>query len=142
VLEFNVRLGDPEAQALLMRWRGDVAEALRAAAAGRVPHRLEWTPDPAACIVLASRGYPASPVTGDTIEGLDSAEQDGAVVFHAGTREQGGRIVTSGGRVLGVTAAGASLHTALDRAYAAAARIRFEGMQYRRDIGKMGLPRW
>src|SRR6185312_12716497 len=135
VLEFNVRLGDPEAQALLHRIEGGFLEALEFVAGGeRV--KLQWSKDPSVCVVLASKGYPEAAVTGDRITGLAETQQNGAVVFHAGTKtNEQGDLVTAGGRVLGVTASGATLRAAIDGAYAAAAKISFPGMQFRRDIG-------
>jgi phosphoribosylamine---glycine ligase len=142
VLEFNVRLGDPEAQALLHRIESGFLEALEFVAGGeRV--KMQWSKDPSVCVVLASKGYPEAAVTGDTITGIADAEQSGAVVFHAGTKRNGrGDLVTAGGRVLGVTASGAALATAIDNAYAGAAKISFAGMQFRHDIGAKGLARW
>lgn len=141
VLEFNVRMGDPETQPLMMRLESDWGEALMAAAKGGLePDSLQWSPEPATCVVMAAEGYPGTPKTGQKISGLDSVT--GAVVFHAGTRRSGDDIVTSGGRVLGVTARGADLKTSIDRAYAAVAQIHFDGMQYRRDIGAKGLRRY
>jgi phosphoribosylamine--glycine ligase len=141
VLEFNVRLGDPEAQPLMMRLESDWGEVLLAAARGSLSmDRLEWSPDPATCVVLASGGYPGSFETGKTIEGIDTVED--AVVFHAGTRQEGDRLVTAGGRVMGVTARGKDLKASIERAYKAVGRVRFEGMHYRRDIGVKGLRRY
>jgi phosphoribosylamine--glycine ligase len=141
VLEFNVRMGDPETQPLMMRLESDWGEALMAAARGALkPEALKWSPEPATCVVLASAGYPGTPQTGQTISGLDDVSN--AVVFHAGTRRIGDDIVTAGGRVLGVTARGANLKQSIDRAYAAVSRIHFDGMQYRRDIGVKGLERY
>jgi phosphoribosylamine--glycine ligase len=136
VVEFNVRFGDPETQALLMRMDGDLVPLLDGAARGRLdPVRaLEWR-DAAVCVVLASGGYPRSYATGRPITGLEALAGDpDLVVFHAGTRRAGAGFVTAGGRVLGVTARGATVGAARERAYAACERIRFEGMQLRRDI--------
>jgi len=143
VLEYNVRLGDPETQALLHRMEGDFVSLIRSAAEGCVdPVHLRFRPDPSVCVVLAAAGYPGKPRTGDTITGIEEAERRGAVVFHAGTRLAEGRLVTAGGRVLGVTAGGPTLGEATARAYRACEAIHFEGMQYRRDIGSKGLRRW
>jgi phosphoribosylamine--glycine ligase len=143
VLEFNVRLGDPETQCLLHRLRGDFGQVLAKAAAGRLAEAsLEVRPEPSVVLVLAAHGYPGKVRTGDAIHGLDEAESAGATVFHAGTKEADGQIVTAGGRVLGVTASGASLRNALDNVYAAASQIHFDGMQYRTDIGRRGLARY
>lgn len=141
VLEFNVRMGDPETQPLMMRIESDWGAALMAAATGGLrEEHLRWSPEPAACVVLASGGYPRDYATGLPISGVD--EVGDAVVFHAGTKRVGGELVTAGGRVLGVTARGADLRTALDRAYAGAARIHFSGIHYRKDIGFRGLRRY
>ena len=141
VLEYNVRLGDPETQALLYRMEGGFAETILAATEGRLDSaRLRIGAGASACVVLAAAGYPGKVRSGDVIEGLDEVE--GATVFHAGTRREGDRIVTAGGRVLGVTGRGESLRAALDAVYGAVRPIRFEGMQYRRDIGQKGLKRY
>jgi phosphoribosylamine--glycine ligase len=140
VLEFNVRLGDPETQPLMLRLESDWGEVLMAAAKGALPAGLQWNPDPATCVVLASAGYPGKYPTGRTITGLDNVSD--AQVFHAGTEREGDDIVTAGGRVLGITALGSTLRESIDRAYAAVDRIHFEGMQYRKDIGAKGLRRW
>ena len=136
VLEFNCRLGDPETQAIVARMDFDLAEVLADLDAGRLdPAKLRWKPGASICVVLASGGYPGKFESGKKIEGLTDAEQiTGVKVFQAGTKREGDSIVTSGGRVLGVTAAAASLEMALDRAYQAAAKIRFGGMHYRKDI--------
>jgi phosphoribosylamine---glycine ligase len=136
VLEFNVRLGDPEAQALMYSFEGDLAEFLNGdASAG------SWR-SPSACVVLAAQGYPDKPRTGDVISGVPEAESTGATVFHAGTKREGNSLLTNGGRVLGVTAGGLILQAALDKAYRAVEEIHFDGMHYRRDIGQKGLRRW
>ncbi len=141
VLEFNVRMGDPETQPLMMRLESDWGEALMAAARGELrDDALEWSPDPATCVVLAAAGYPGTPKTGDRISGLDAVH--GAQVFHAGTKRDGDEIVTAGGRVLGVTARGVDLRDSINRAYAAVTQIQFDGMQFRKDIGAKGLRRW
>jgi phosphoribosylamine--glycine ligase len=141
VLEFNVRLGDPETQPLMMRLESDWGEVLLAAARGSLNmDRLDWSPEPATCVVLASGGYPGAFEAGKIIEGIEAVE--GAVVFHAGTKQNGDRLVTAGGRVLGVTARGLDLKASIDLAYNAVGRIQFEGMHYRRDIGVKGLRRY
>jgi len=143
VLEFNVRLGDPETQPILHRLDGDFAEVLDAAASGELRRaKLIWKPAPSVCVVLCTRGYPGEAATGDVIEGIAEAEATGAVVFQAGTARRDQNLVTSGGRVLGVTASGACLQSAIDNAYSAVRKIHFDGMQYRRDIGAKGLKRW
>lgn len=138
VLEFNCRLGDPETQAIVARMNFDLAEVLEDVASGNLtPSKLHWKPGASACVVLASGGYPGKFLTGKRIEGLSRAEQiAGVKVLHAGTKRVGDEIVTSGGRVLGVTSVGPTLGAALGSAYAAAERIRFEGMHYRKDIGR------
>lgn len=137
VLEFNCRLGDPEAQAILARLDFDLAEVLSDVAVGRLdPAKLRWKPGASACVVLTSGGYPGKFEKGKRIEGLTAAEQiNGVKVLHAGTKLSGEIVVTNGGRVLGVTAAAATLHDALASAYEAASRVHFEGMHYRKDIG-------
>ncbi len=141
VLEYNARFGDPETQAVLPRLRSDLLDLLEAATrpGGLAGVEPEWTDDWAVTVVLASRGYPESSSSGDPIAGLDEAE--GVEVFHAGTAERGGEIVTAGGRVLGVTGLGATPGEARDRAYAAAERIRFDGRQLRSDIAARAVDR-
>jgi phosphoribosylamine--glycine ligase len=142
VLEFNVRLGDPETQPIMYRMQSDLAPLLLAAARGALSGaRLEWSPGPSVCVVLASGGYPGTFVAGKAIEGIEAAEATGATVFHAGTRQGILGLETAGGRVLGVTASGPDLAAAIDRAYAAAHLIHFDGMHYRTDIGRKGLRR-
>jgi phosphoribosylamine---glycine ligase len=137
VLEFNCRLGDPEAQAILARADFDLAEILSDVAAGRLdPSKLRWQPGASACVVLTSGGYPGKFESGKRIDGLTSLEQiTGVKALHAGTKLVGDTVVTNGGRVLGVTATGKTLEAALASAYDAAAKIHFEGMHYRKDIG-------
>lgn len=141
VVEFNARLGDPETQVLMHRMASDFAEPLFAAAHGALEETpLDWKADPSVCVVLAAAGYPGSVRTGDRINGLDLVRD--AVVFHAGTKPDGNTVVTAGGRVLGVTAGGATLDAAIHNAYAEAGKIHFAGMHYRKDIGRKGLKRW
>ncbi len=136
VVEFNARMGDPEAQPILLRMKSDLVVALDAALAGRLDQvEIEWDRRTALTVVLASEGYPDAPRKGDAIEGLAVDEMEDAMVFHAGTANRDGTIVTSGGRVLGVTALGDSVKIAQRRAYQVAETIRFDGMHYRRDIG-------
>jgi phosphoribosylamine--glycine ligase len=137
VLEFNVRLGDPETQALMVALGDGLVDALVGAAEGNLQvERFEGT-GAAAVVVLAAEGYPASPAKGAAIEGLDAAATvPDVVVFHAGTAERDGEVVVSGGRVLGVTARGTTPDDAVRRAYEAVAHITWPGMQLRRDIGK------
>ena len=137
VLEFNCRLGDPETQSVLRRLDGDLAAIMRDAADGRLePGCMRWKNEVGACVVLAAAGYPAGPRVGDEITGIEDAEAlPGVVVFHAGTRRDGDRLVTAGGRVLSVTALGDTLGDAVDLAYRAADRIHFDGVHRRSDIG-------
>jgi phosphoribosylamine--glycine ligase len=137
VLEFNTRLGDPETQAILARADFDLAEAMANLASRRFdPQEWKWKTGASACIVIASVGYPGHFETKRTIHGLTGInENTGVKILHAGTRRRGDVLVTSGGRVLGVTSYGSNLESALADAYAAAAKIRFEGMHYRTDIG-------
>ena len=142
VVEFNVRFGDPETQALMLATEGDLVPLLDGAARGRLEPGARAAGQAAVCVVLASAGYPRSVETGKRIDGLEAAESEpGVVVFHSGTRREGGGFVTAGGRVLGVTAAGPDLATAAARAYTAADRIQFEGKHMRRDIGARALAR-
>lgn len=141
LIEFNVRFGDPETEVLLSVLDGDFAGALAGAARGQLdPNLLQVSSDHALCVVLAASGYPEAPRTGDTISGFaEAAAVSGVHVFHAGTKLRGEEIVTSGGRVLGVTARGTTLAEAHARAYRAAELIQFDGKQYRRDIGARAL---
>jgi phosphoribosylamine--glycine ligase len=141
VLEFNARFGDPETQALLVRLDSDLLEALEACIDGKLDQTtMRWTPGASACVVTSSAGYPGSYKTGLPMIGLGAAAQiPGVQVFHSGTAQVGGQLVTAGGRVLGVTAAAGTLNEALARAYQAIAEIHFEGMYYRRDIGHRAL---
>lgn len=141
LLEINVRFGDPETQSLVNVMQGDWAEVLSAAADGDVSgHSLRHNGRHAVCVVMAANGYPAAVQKGDTITGIEQAEALGSVrVYHAGTALQDDRVVTSGGRVLGVTATGSSLQQARDLAYQAVQRIEFAGAQYRRDIAHRAL---
>jgi phosphoribosylamine--glycine ligase len=141
VLEFNCRFGDPETQPILMRLESDLLGAFIAAAEGRLSEGdLKWSKDSTVCVVMASKGYPDNPELGKTIHGLPEADEvTGVKVFHAGTRKTGDQYVTNGGRVLGVTARAVDLKSAVDRAYEAVGKIKFEGMQYRRDIAARGL---
>jgi phosphoribosylamine--glycine ligase len=141
VLEFNARFGDPETQAILLRLESDLVEALEACIDGRLAQtELRWAQGASACVVASSAGYPGSYQTGFPISGLSAAVSvPGVQVFHSGSARLGNQLVTSGGRVLGVTAVAASLEEALDRAYQAMAEIQFEGIYYRRDIGHRAL---
>jgi phosphoribosylamine--glycine ligase len=141
VLEFNVRMGDPETQPVLLRLKSDWVEICEAVLAGQLDQKtLEWDDGCAVCVVLVSGGYPGAYVSGKKITGLDTvAALPGVKVFHAGTRADDGSLLTAGGRVLGVTAKGDFLAEAIGRAYQATARIAFEQMHFRRDIGVKGL---
>jgi len=141
LLEFNVRFGDPETQVLMLSLAGDLGDALASAAAGKLDaSALTVRAEHALCVVLAAPGYPGSPRTGDPIDGLEQAEKvPGVRVFHAGTRLEGDRVVTAGGRVLGVAARANSLAVARARAYDAVGAIHFEGMQHRSDIAYRAL---
>jgi len=143
VLEFNCRFGDPEAQPLLMRLRSDLVEVLEATIDNRLDEvALEWDPRPAVCVVMASGGYPGPYEKGKGITGLEAASRlDDVVVFHAGTRAEDGKIVTSGGRVLGVTALGDDINEARDRAYEAVSAIHFHRAHWRTDIGAKAIRR-
>jgi phosphoribosylamine--glycine ligase len=143
VLEYNVRFGDPECQPLLMRLEGDLADIMLACVEGRLDKvRVGWKPETAICVVMAANGYPGGYPKGMEISGLDEAEKlPGVKVFQAGTTLAGGRIVSSGGRILGVTALGAGLAEAQGRAYAAVEKIKYDNAYYRRDIGDKGLAR-
>jgi phosphoribosylamine--glycine ligase len=143
LLEYNARFGDPECQVLMARLAGDLVPLCQAVAEGRgLPEAVAWRDEAAVCVVLASGGYPGSYKTGYPIAGLEAAAaRPGVTLFHAGTTREDGRLVTAGGRVLGVTALGADVGQAIAAAYAAVADIHFEGLQYRRDIGGRALAR-
>lgn len=136
VLEYNCRFGDPECQPILMRLDSDLLEAIEASIEGRVSDGIfKWSAEPSVCVVAASAGYPGKAETGYEITGLEeAAAMKGVKVFHAGTGSQEGKLVNVGGRVLGITARGENLETAVVKAYEAVGRIHFEGMQYRTDI--------
>jgi len=140
VLEYNVRFGDPETQAILIRLKSDLFGVFQSVVDGTLRNiDVEWSDQSSACVVLASAGYPGAYRTGFPITGLDSlaASRDDLQVFHAGTsKSDGQRMLTAGGRVLGVTAVGATLEQALENCYRAIEPIHWEGMQYRRDIGQ------
>jgi phosphoribosylamine--glycine ligase len=141
VLEFNTRFGDPECQPLMARLRSDLIDLLMATCTGRLDEiEVAWDVRPACCVVLASEGYPDKPKTGVPIMGLEeAAAMPDVQVLHAGTRRApNGQIVTAGGRVLSVTALGATMQEARERAYAACDRIVFAGKQFRADIGLRG----
>ncbi len=142
-LEFNARFGDPECQPLLMRMQSDLVPLLLAVAEGSLAGKtIEWYDQAAVCVVMAAEGYPGEIAKGDEINGLAAADQLADVtVFHAGTAEKCGKVVTAGGRVLGVTARGTTVAAAIERAYQGVAAITWRGVQFRRDIGRKALDR-
>jgi len=143
VLEFNARFGDPETQVIMARMRSDIVPILQGVAEGHLKEsKIDWAKEAALCVVLTTRGYPDAPETGQEIKGLDALQGSSDVmVFHAATGNRDGKVVTVGGRVLGVTALGANLDAAVQRAYAAVKKISFDGMHYRKDIGQKALAR-
>ena len=143
VLEYNVRFGDPECQPLMARMKSDIVPVLEACAGGQLGDlAIEWDPRPAVCVVMAAGGYPESYDKGIPISGLDEAAgMEDVVVFHAGTKLSDNQVVTSGGRVLGVTALGADVRGAIERAYEACDKIKWDKVHYRRDIGRRALDR-
>jgi phosphoribosylamine--glycine ligase len=142
ILEYNVRLGDPETQAIMHSFNGDLLELLNLMVNGIGAMKGRMLGGCSVCITLAAQNYPEAPKIGDQITGIDAAEATGATVFHAGTKMADGKLLTNGGRVLGVTAGGGTLRAAIDNAYSAAAKIHFNGMHFRTDIGQKGLRRW
>jgi phosphoribosylamine--glycine ligase len=143
VLEFNCRLGDPETQPVLSRLKTDFMDVAMAVADERLSDiDIEWNSDPAVCVVMSSSGYPGQYRKGDVITGIDEANKmEGVHVFHAGTAFSADQIVSSGGRVLGVTATGKDIASAKSRAYEAVEKIHFNGMHYRKDIAARALKR-
>jgi phosphoribosylamine--glycine ligase len=141
VLEFNCRFGDPEAQPILMRFESDLFDVLKATTEGRLKDvQIKWNEDAAVCVVLSSKGYPGTYEKGKVIKGLDEFRgKRNTVIFHAGTSLKKGRTVTSGGRVLGVTALGKDIQTAKKNAYKAVEKIHFDGMHYRTDIADKAI---
>jgi phosphoribosylamine--glycine ligase len=141
VLEFNARFGDPETQVIMARMRSDLVPILRGVAEGHLKEsKIDWVKEPAACVVLAAKGYPDAPETGQEIRGLDALKSEpDVIVYHAATGLRDGKLVTVGGRVLGVTALGSNLDAAVQRAYQAIGKIKFDGMSYRKDIGQRAL---
>ena len=140
LLEFNVRFGDPETQAVLARLDSDLVEVLCATAVARLDQiELKWSEKPAVCVVMTSEGYPGAYQKGFPISGIEEAEKTGAMVFHAGTKIQNGQLVTAGGRVLGVTALGNTLRQAVDNAYRAVEKISWKGATFRHDIASRAL---
>jgi phosphoribosylamine--glycine ligase len=143
VLEFNCRFGDPETQPILIRMESDLVEALEASIEGRVSEGdFKWSPDASVCVVMSSGGYPGTYEMGKRIDGLQEAGAiEGVKVFHAGTSKRDGAYYTAGGRVLGLTARARDLNSAVERAYAACAKIHFDGAHYRKDIAARALNR-
>lgn len=141
IVEFNCRFGDPETQVVLPRLNSDLAEIMNACVDGKLAEqKISWNDKPAVCVVLAAEGYPGNYKKGALINGLTEAAQlPETIVFHAGTAKQENNIVTSGGRVLGVTALGTDLRTAIKNTYAAVNKIKFDGMHFRKDIGQKAL---
>lgn len=141
VLEFNCRFGDPETQPLMMRLKSDLLEIMNAVVDGKLEEvKLEWDDRPALCVIASSKGYPGKYPTGIEITGIDAADEVGDVkVFHCGTKRYGAATQTNGGRVLAVTAIGKDMDAAREKAYAAMGKIKFDGMHYRRDIGKLRM---
>ena len=142
VLEFNVRFGDPEAQVILRRLKTDLVDVCQSVIEGNLIDSLEWIPETAICVVLASKGYPGKYEKGKVITGIEEAEKiDNVVVFHAGTAIKDGKLVTNGGRVLNVTALGKDVVEARENVYKSIEKIHFDGMHYRKDIGLKALKR-
>lgn len=143
VIEYNCRFGDPETQPIMLRLRSDLAELCLAGARGELAgHTCDWDPRAAIGVVMAAAGYPGSYPKGDAITGLEAAAATGCLVFHAGTAENDqGQVVTSGGRVLCVTALGEGVSRARDLAYAGVAEIHWNGAQFRRDIAYRAIER-
>ncbi len=140
VLEFNARFGDPETQSILPRLKSDLVEVMLAACDGRLNElKVQWDPRFCVCVVLTSGGYPGEYRNGFEITGLADVNDEDTIVFHAGTKNDGGTIVTAGGRVLGVTSLGNNLEKAISKAYEAVDKIHFEHMFFRRDIGQKAL---
>jgi phosphoribosylamine--glycine ligase len=143
VLEYNARFGDPETQVIMARMKSDLVPVLKGVADGQLGEfKMEWTKEPAICVVLAAGGYPGEVETGKEVKGLAALKGlPDLLVFHAATALRDGKVVTVGGRVLGITASGQNLDAAVQRAYDAAQKIHFDGMQYRKDIGQKALAR-
>lgn len=140
VIEYNCRFGDPETQVVLPRLKTDIIDIFEAINSGTLEElEIEWADEACACVIAASGGYPKSYPKGIEITGLENGQKDGVIVYHAGTAIKDGKLVTSGGRVLGVTALGSDLQQALDKAYSALDEIHFDNMHFRHDIGKKAL---
>jgi phosphoribosylamine--glycine ligase len=141
-LEFNVRFGDPEAQAILPRLKSDLVEVMLAASVGKLSKigALDWDRRACVCVVCAAGGYPGNYPQGQEVSGLEAASKmTDVVVFHAGTKKSGEKILTSGGRVLGVTGLGVTIKEAINNTYQDVDKIKFEGMHFRKDIGEKAL---
>jgi phosphoribosylamine--glycine ligase len=137
VLEFNARLGDPETQAVLPRLKTDWIDLMESVLEHRLDQlQLQWRDEVAVSVVMASSGYPGDHQSGEEIFGLDQINDPDLMLFHAGTKNMGNRLLTQGGRVLSITALGKDRHEARDRVYRAVGQVSFRGMQYRKDIGK------
>jgi len=143
VLEYNARFGDPETQVIMARMRSDIVPLLQGVADGELKEtRIDWAKEPAVCVVLAAKGYPASVEVGQEVAGLDVLKSEKAVIaYHSATRAEEGKVITCGGRVIGVTALGANHAAAVKRAYEGVEKVSFEGMHYRKDIGQQALAR-
>jgi phosphoribosylamine--glycine ligase len=140
VLEFNTRFGDPETQSILPRLKSDLVDIMVAACDGRLNEMtVNWDPRPCVCVVMVSGGYPGKYQNGFQIKGLSDVQDEDTVVFHAGTKNDGGTIVTDGGRVLGVTCLGKNLESAIAKVYEAVEKVHFDHMFFRRDIGQKAL---
>ena len=136
VLEFNARFGDPETQPIMMRVKSDIVPIFEACIDGTLSTQiLEWKQEPTVCVVMAAKGYPGSYQKGKEIRGLNLEENQQAVVFHAGTKLTNGKVLTNGGRVLGVTALGSDINQAIEKAYSIVGKIKWDGIHYRKDIG-------
>ena len=136
VLEFNARFGDPETQPIMMRIKNDIVPIFEACIDGTLAKQsLQWRQEPTVCVVMAAKGYPSSYEKGKEISGLNSDENRQAVVFHAGTKLENGKVLTNGGRVLGVTALGSDINQAIKNAYSVVDKIKWDGVHYRKDIG-------
>jgi len=136
VLEFNARFGDPETQPIMMRIKNDIVPIFEACINGTLSTQtLQWKQEPTVCVVMAAKGYPNSYEKGKEITGLNSDDNQQAVVFHAGTKLENGKVLTNGGRVLGVTALGSDINQAIKNAYSAVDKIKWDGIHYRKDIG-------
>ena len=136
VLEFNARFGDPETQPIMLRIKNDIVPIFEACIDGTLAKQsLQWRQEPTVCVVMAAKGYPSSYEKGKEISGLNSDENRQTVVFHAGTKLENGKVLTNGGRVLGVTALGSDINQAIKNAYSAVDKIKWDGVHYRKDIG-------